>query len=243
MQLKQKLVRRVRAQFGRPTGLPGRMAGRVMAHRSSNRRRNAWVVSLLDVQRDDRVLEIGFGPGVAIRELARLAADGHVYGLDHSEVMVRQAARRNAEGVRRGQVELRLGTVERLPAFDVPFDKILAVNVNVFWLKPARELEQKLVEVQQNLLELRTTGRHDPCVGIRATLLDRGRVETCDHLLRCATSSTTALSFRSSRTPHISSTTRWRRCRAGRRTDCSSTRERGTRVACGHGRRAGGRCR
>jgi ubiquinone/menaquinone biosynthesis C-methylase UbiE len=78
-----------------------------MAHRSSNRRRNAWVVSLLDVQRDDRVLEIGFGPGVAIRELARLAADGYVYGLDHSEVMVRQAARRNAEGVRRGRVDLR----------------------------------------------------------------------------------------------------------------------------------------
>jgi hypothetical protein len=39
------------------------MAGSVMAHRSSNRRRNACAVSLLDVQRHDRVLEIGFGPG------------------------------------------------------------------------------------------------------------------------------------------------------------------------------------
>jgi SAM-dependent methyltransferase len=147
MQLKQKLITRVRAQFGRPTGLPGRMAGWVMAHRSSNRRRNAWAVSLLDVQRNDRVLEIGFGPGVAIRELARLAADGYVCGLDHSEVMVRQAARRNAEGVRRGRVELRLGCVERLPAFDVPFDKILAVNAMQFWdppVKPLGELRRLL---------------------------------------------------------------------------------------------------
>jgi SAM-dependent methyltransferase len=116
------------------------MAGWVMAHRSSNRRRNAWAVSLLDVQRDDRVLEIGFGPGVAIRELTRLAVDGYVCGLDHSEVMLRQAARRNAEGVRRGRVELKLGRVERLPAFEVPFDKILAVNAMQFWDQPVEPL-------------------------------------------------------------------------------------------------------
>jgi SAM-dependent methyltransferase len=140
VQLKQKLITRIRAQFARPTGLPGRMAGWIMAHRSSNRRRNAWAVSLLDVQRDDRVLEIGFGPGVAIRELARLAADGYVYGLDHSEVMLRQAAQRNAESVRRGRVELRLGSVEHLPVFDVPFDKILAVNAMQFWDQPAETL-------------------------------------------------------------------------------------------------------
>ena len=142
MQLKQKLITRVRAQFGQPTGLFGAMAGWVMAHRSSNRRRNAWVVSLLDVQHDDRVLEIGFGPGVAIRELARLAVDGYVYGLDHSEVMVRQAASRNEEGVRRGRVELRLGCVERLPAFDLPFDKILAVNAMQFCDQPVELLGQ-----------------------------------------------------------------------------------------------------
>jgi ubiquinone/menaquinone biosynthesis C-methylase UbiE len=116
------------------------MAGWVMAHRSSNRRRNAWAVSLLDVQRNDRVLEIGFGPGVAIRELARLAAHGYVCGLDHSDVMLRQAARRNAEGVRRGQVELKLGRVEGLPAFEAPFDKILAVNAMQFWDQTAAPL-------------------------------------------------------------------------------------------------------
>jgi ubiquinone/menaquinone biosynthesis C-methylase UbiE len=140
MQMRQKVIERVRAQFGRPTGLPGRMAGWVMAHRSSNRRRNAWAVSLLDVQRDDRVLEIGFGPGIAIRELARLAADGHVCGLDHSEVMLRQATRRNAEAVRRGQVDLRLGRAENLPALEAPFDKILAVNALQFWDEPVGPL-------------------------------------------------------------------------------------------------------
>lgn len=140
MPLRQRAIERVRAQFGRPTGLPGRIAGGIMAHRASNRRRNAWAVSLLDVQRDDRVLEIGFGPGIAIRELSARAPEGYVCGLDHSAVMVQQAARRNAEAVRRGQVDLRLGSAESLPAFEALFDKILAVNVTLCWDRPVELL-------------------------------------------------------------------------------------------------------
>src|SRR5215216_8076038 len=117
MKLKERVVDAVKAQFGHPTGLGGRAAGLVMAHRSSNQKRNSWAVSLLDVRPDDRVLEIGFGPGLAIRELARLAVDGYVCGIDHSELMLRRAKRLNAEGLRRGVVDLRLGAVENLPAF------------------------------------------------------------------------------------------------------------------------------
>jgi SAM-dependent methyltransferase len=147
MSLRQKLRLRVRAQFGRPTGLAGRLAGWIMAHRSSNRTRNAWVVSLLDVQRDDRVLEVGIGPGLAIRELSRRAVEGHVCGVDHSEVMLRQAAKRNAEGIRHGRVELRLGSADHLPAFSAPFDKVLSVNALQFWRDPGdvlRELRRVL---------------------------------------------------------------------------------------------------
>jgi SAM-dependent methyltransferase len=145
--MRHKLIERVRAQFGRPTGFPGRLAGWVMAYRSSNRRRNAWAVSLLDVQPDDRVLEIGFGPGIAIRELARLAPDGYVCGIDHSEVMVRQASGRNADGIRREVVDLRVGSVDALPAFDAGFDKILAVNALLFWHAP----EARLAELRRLL--------------------------------------------------------------------------------------------
>ena len=141
MKLKQRLVDTVRAQFGHPTGLGGRAAGLVMANRSSNRKRNAWAVSLLDVQPDDRVLEIGFGPGLAILELSRIAHEGHVCGVDHSELMVLQARRRNADGCRRGVVDLRLGSVDELPAFDAPFDKILAVNAIMFWSETDARLE------------------------------------------------------------------------------------------------------
>ena len=142
MELRQKVTAAARAQFGRPTGLWGRAAGLLMAHRPSNRRRNAWAVSLLDVRRDDRVLELGFGPGLAIRELSRIAAEGYVCGIDHSELMLRWARRRNADGLRRGVVDLRLGSVDELPAFDALFDKILAVNAMMFWREPVARLAE-----------------------------------------------------------------------------------------------------
>ena len=142
MELRQRVTAAVRAQFGRPTGFWGRAAGLLMAHRTSNRRRNAWAVSLLDVRPEDRVLEIGFGPGIAIRELGRLAWKGYVCGIDHSELMLRRAKRLNAEGLRRGVVDLRLGSVDELPEFDVPFDKILTANSMLFWSEPVARLEE-----------------------------------------------------------------------------------------------------
>jgi ubiquinone/menaquinone biosynthesis C-methylase UbiE len=129
-------------QFGHPRGIAGRMAGWVMAHRRSNRQRNSWAVSLLDVQPTDRVLEIGFGPGVAIAELAGRATRGKVYGVDRSEVMVRQAGRRNAAAIRASRVQLIHAAVDQLPSFDEPLDAILAVNSVGFWPDPAERLRR-----------------------------------------------------------------------------------------------------
>jgi SAM-dependent methyltransferase len=142
MSLKEKTIKKVVGQFHRPRGLGGQAAGWVMGHRVSNVRRNAWAVELLDVQPADRVLEIGFGPGVAIKELARRATQGLVCGIDHSEVMVRQATRRNAPAVRAGRVDLRLGSVSELPNYAEPFDKILAVNNAMMWDDPATRLRE-----------------------------------------------------------------------------------------------------
>src|SRR6266511_3206911 len=96
-----------------------------MAHRRSNQQRNSWAVSLLDVQPTDRVLEIGFGPGIAIAELAGRATRGQVYGIDHSEVMVQQASGRNAAAIRAHRVHLAHASVEQLPSFDGPLVPIL----------------------------------------------------------------------------------------------------------------------
>ena len=129
-------------QAHHPRGAAGRVTAWEMAHRPSNRQRNRWVVSLLGMQPDRQVLEIGFGPGLAIAELARAGA-GHVYGIDHSGVMLRQAARRNAAAIRAGRVTLIRASVDQLPpALERPFDAILAVNSLGFWPAPAERLAE-----------------------------------------------------------------------------------------------------
>ena len=125
-----------------PRGAAGSVTGWVFAHRPSNRQRNRWAVSLLNVQPADQVLEIGFGPGIAIAALARAGA-GHVYGIDHSAVMLRQASRRNAAAIRAGRVTLVNAPAERFPpVLDGPFDAILAVNSLGFWPAPAERLAE-----------------------------------------------------------------------------------------------------
>lgn len=134
-------------QGHRPRGTAGSVTGWVFAHRPSNRQRNGWVVSLLDVQPTDQVLEIGFGPGLAVAELVRAGA-AHVYGIDHSLVMLRQASKRNAAAIRAGKVSLINASVDQVPdALDGPFDAILAVNSHGFWPAPA----ERLAELRQRL--------------------------------------------------------------------------------------------
>jgi SAM-dependent methyltransferase len=177
------LDRDVIGQAHRPRGAAGRVTAWEMARRPSNRQRNRWVVSLLDVQPADRVLEIGFGPGLAIAELARAGA-GHVYGIDHSEVMLRQASKRNAAGIRAGRVTLLNASADQLPpALGGPFDVILAVNSLGFWPAPG----ERLTELRQRLAP---GGRiaivsQPRCPGATATTSRRAAVEI-ENLLRGA---------------------------------------------------------
>jgi len=136
------LDRDVIGQAHHPRGAAGRVTAWEMAHRPSNRMRSGWAVSLLGVLPADQVLEIGFGPGLAIAALVRAGA-GHVYGIDHSGVMLRQASRRNAAAIRAGRVTLIRASVDQIPpAFDGPFDAILAVNSLAFWPAPTRRLAE-----------------------------------------------------------------------------------------------------
>ncbi|MBX3328172.1 MAG: methyltransferase domain-containing protein [Nitrospira sp.] len=127
---------RVYSQVEKPAGLGGRVAGWVMAHRPSNRARNAWAVSFLELQPTDRVLEIGFGPGVAIALMSTVLTDGHVVGIDHSEVMLQQATKRNASAIEQGRVQLLLASVSDLPAGHGRYDKCLIVNTFHCWDNP-----------------------------------------------------------------------------------------------------------
>ena len=136
-----RLWQRIAAQFGNPRGIAGQIAGFIMAHRQSNIERSEWAVSLLDLKPTDRVLEIGFGPGVTIQMMSGIVSDGLILGLDHSAVMVRQASRRNRESISSGRVRLLHGSLSDFPPDEGPFNRILDINTFQFWKDPVDALK------------------------------------------------------------------------------------------------------
>jgi ubiquinone/menaquinone biosynthesis C-methylase UbiE len=98
-----------------------------------NRKCAAWVIDLLDVQPSDKVLEVGFGPGVGIQLLTSSASAGYVAGVDPSKEMVAQAITRNKKAIGSGRVDLRHGPVASLPFADNTFDKAMAINSMQVW--------------------------------------------------------------------------------------------------------------
>lgn len=96
------------------------------------------VVEQLDVQPDDRVLEIGCGHGVAATFVCERLGRGRLTAIDRSAKMIEAAARRNAAHVEAGRAEFLLAALEDLDLGDRRFDKILAVRVGLFHRDPER---------------------------------------------------------------------------------------------------------
>lgn len=132
MSLRATIVR----QFKRPHGLPGRMAGLIMANRPSNRQRNEWTVGLLALEPGYRVLEIGCGPGLALKACAATLSDGYTLGIDHSEVMVAQARRRLSPEIKAGRAEVRPGSLADLGNEPATWDRVFSLNVVQFLSDP-----------------------------------------------------------------------------------------------------------
>ena len=135
------MIRRFAAsQAGRPRGLAGRLLGRVMAWH--NRPDNEWTVDLLSVSGVQSVLEVGFGPGRAIKLLAEACPQCRVSGIDHSRDMLAAARRLNEQAIVQGRVSLATGKVEKLDFPDGAFDRAFSINCIYFWREPPDGLRE-----------------------------------------------------------------------------------------------------
>ncbi|MDH5821941.1 class I SAM-dependent methyltransferase [Luteimonas sp. RD2P54] len=93
--------------------------------------RLAAIVDALPLAPGMRVLEIGCGPGAALREVARRIGGGHALGIDRSAVAIRQARAAAAAQTGGGRLEFRQVAAEDfvLEEGQAPFDLAFAVRV------------------------------------------------------------------------------------------------------------------
>jgi ubiquinone/menaquinone biosynthesis C-methylase UbiE len=98
-----------------------------------NRDAAAQVVKLLDVRPDNKVLEIGFGPGVGVQLLLERVTSGWVAGVDLLARDGQTGGRPQCQRTAQPPGGLRYGSVEKLPFADATFDKALAINSMQVW--------------------------------------------------------------------------------------------------------------
>jgi SAM-dependent methyltransferase len=90
--------------------------------------RHEWAVDLLDARPGSMVLEVGCGVGFAAAVVCARLTSGRYVGVDRSPTAVRRAAARNPAGLA-SFVQSDLAGL----AIDERFDRVLAIDVNVFW--------------------------------------------------------------------------------------------------------------
>ena len=98
----------------------------VLAGGSERKYKKAGLLKL-NVQSGEKVLEVGYGTGECLIELARsVGASGKVYGIDLSEGMYRVATSKFNKAGLAGKVELLCGDAARLPYAENSLDAIFS---------------------------------------------------------------------------------------------------------------------
>lgn len=129
-----------------------------------------WAVDLLDIHSDQRILEIGCGPGVAAGLVAVRLTTGHLVAIDRSATAISRAAARNTAHVDAGRLTLVTTDLAGCEHTGPRFDTIFAMNVNAFWTGPAdREWAaiDKLLRPGGSLFLFYGYGPNDPATTCR----------------------------------------------------------------------------
>jgi arsenite methyltransferase len=128
-------------QISNPSGRFAPLVARLL--NSGNRALNLEAITDLDLRPGMRVLDIGFGGGVSLTELAARVGDhGMVAGIDLSAAMVGRARGRFQQQLRAGRLELEQGSIESMPWPDAAFDRALSVNTIFYWPDTAAGLRE-----------------------------------------------------------------------------------------------------
>jgi SAM-dependent methyltransferase len=98
-----------------------------------------WAVDRLDVQPDDRILEIGSGGGTAVSLVGERLAPGQgvITAIDRSATAVKRTTARNAAYIQDGRAVVLTAEFSEATFPDGAFNKIFSINVSLFWIGPA----------------------------------------------------------------------------------------------------------
>lgn len=90
-------------------------------------------ISLLDLKPNDAFLDIGFGGGLSFEILENKHQDIKMHGLEISEKALLNSRHKFQTAIENKKLELKQGSVHRIPYPDQSFDHIISINTVYFW--------------------------------------------------------------------------------------------------------------
>jgi cyclopropane fatty-acyl-phospholipid synthase-like methyltransferase len=119
------------SQLKRPSGPLGILASKLMLKK--NQKNYDTMVKNLNVQPQDKILEIGYGPGAGIKMIAESCPTCTIDGIDFSDLMHKRATKCNKKYVEEGRVSLSYGDFLQVHLPHDKYDKVFCLNVIYFW--------------------------------------------------------------------------------------------------------------
>jgi ubiquinone/menaquinone biosynthesis C-methylase UbiE len=148
-----------------------------------NPKSNRLLVRRADLEPDDQVLDIGCGPGAAVRAAATVVSAGRAAGVDRSRAMVDIARRRAAD---LPNVAFEVGVAESLPFPDGAFTVVWTAHAFHHWSDQESGLKEAYRVLAPGgrlfIVENTSTGEHgitlERAMDLEAKLGDLGFTRT-----------------------------------------------------------------
>lgn len=139
-----KFTEYIGSQFGNPHGFIGRVCCVIMNVINKAMYKN--MVSAIDINSGDKVLDIGYGNGYLLHLIYK-KCNTELYGIDISADMKIQATKRNKKAEKNGQLFLEIGDCCDLPYEDNVFSVVSSINTVYFW----NDVVKALTEIRRVL--------------------------------------------------------------------------------------------
>ena len=128
----------------------------------NHREISEFAFGIVNVGKNDRILDIGCGGGVNIEKFLKLTK-GNVDGLDYSEVSVEASLAQNRKAVDDGRCRIIQADVRQMPIGDEEYDLVSAFETIYFWpeiQESFREVSRVIKPNGQFLIAQGTDGNH-----------------------------------------------------------------------------------
>lgn len=123
-----------------PKGIIGMFIGEKMVRQ--HKTETNWSLELMNVQKGDRILELGCGAGFAIKLILEKDLAEEIVGLDISPTIIRSAKIRNKKAINEKRAKLVQADFNKLPFHNENFNTVFSIQTIYFWTDIAKTLSE-----------------------------------------------------------------------------------------------------